>query len=84
LVKITINIPIPRKIWTDNIMSSILMEWRSRDSIVSTATGYRLDNQEVKVQVPVRSRIFSSPHHPDWLWGPPSLSNGYQELFSQG
>jgi hypothetical protein len=24
-------------------------------------------------------RVFSSPQHPDWLWGPPSLvANGYQ------
>jgi len=25
--------------------------------------------------------FFSSPPHPDWLWDPPCLSNGYQGLF---
>jgi hypothetical protein len=52
----------------------------SRDSVVSIANGYRLDNKGVIVRVPVGSRIFSSPHHPDWLWGPPNLlPNGYRE-----
>jgi hypothetical protein len=59
---------------------------RSQDSVVGIATGYVLDNQGVRVRVPVGSRIFSSPHHPDWLWGPRSLlSNGYGGgLFPQG
>jgi hypothetical protein len=47
-----------------------------RDSSVGITTGYGLDDQEVGVQVPVGSRIFSSP---DRLWGQPSLlSNGYR------
>jgi hypothetical protein len=55
------------------------MSW---DIVVSIATGYGLDNQEVGVQVPVGSRIFSSSRCPDWLWGSLSLlSNGYQGLF---
>jgi hypothetical protein len=36
---------------------------RSRDGVVGIATGYGLDDREVGV--PVGSRIFSSPFHPD-------------------
>jgi hypothetical protein len=58
---------------------------KSQDSVVGIAIGYGLDDQGVGVQVPVGSRIFSSPHHPDRLWGPPSLlCNGYQRLFPRG
>jgi hypothetical protein len=47
---------------------------------VSIATGYGLDDQGVGVQVPVGSRIFSSPLRPDLLWGPPNLlPNEYRE-----
>jgi hypothetical protein len=45
----------------------------SLDSVVGIVISYRLDNRGVRVQVPVESRIFSSPHRPDWLWGPPNL-----------
>jgi hypothetical protein len=38
-----------------------------RDSVVGIATGYGLDDQGVRVRVPVGSRIFSSPDRPDWL-----------------
>jgi hypothetical protein len=33
---------------------------------------------------PGKGKIFSSPHHLDWFWGPPSLlSNGYWGFFFQ-
>jgi hypothetical protein len=35
---------------------------RSRDSVVSIATGYGLDDRGVGVRVPVESRIFSLLH----------------------
>jgi hypothetical protein len=38
-------------------------------SVVGIATGYGLDDRRVGVRVPVRSRIFTSPCHPDQLWG---------------
>jgi hypothetical protein len=54
----------------------------SRDSSVGIATGYGLDGRRVGVRVPVGPRIFSSPHRPDRLWGPPSLlPNGYRRFF---
>jgi hypothetical protein len=34
---------------------------------------YGLDDRGVGTQVPVGSRIFSSPHRPDQLWCPPNL-----------
>jgi hypothetical protein len=44
-----------------------------RDSAVGIAAGYGLDDRGAGVQVPVGSRIFSSPRRSDRLWGPPSL-----------
>jgi hypothetical protein len=32
-------------------------------------TGYRLNDRGVRVRVSIGSRIFSSPQHPDQLWG---------------
>jgi hypothetical protein len=43
-----------------------------RDSAVGIATGYSLDDRGVGDEVPVGSRIFSSPRRPDRLWGPPA------------
>jgi hypothetical protein len=37
----------------------------SRNSAVSIATGYGLDDRVVGVQVPAGPTIFSSPHRPD-------------------
>jgi hypothetical protein len=42
-------------------------------NVVGIATGYRLDDEGFGIRVSVGSRIFSSPRHPDQLWGPPSL-----------
>jgi hypothetical protein len=38
---------------------------RSWNSIVGIVTGYRLDDQVLGVRVPIGSKIFSSPSHPD-------------------
>jgi hypothetical protein len=58
---------------------SITPLYASRDSVVSIATSYVLDDQEAGVRVPVGSRIFSSPRRPDRPWGPPKLlSTGYR------
>jgi hypothetical protein len=60
------------------------MNW-SRDSSVGIATSYGLDDRGVGVRVPVGARIFSSPQHPDRLWGPLNLLyNGHQERFPWG
>jgi hypothetical protein len=48
-------------------------------SAVDISTVCWLGDRGVRVGVPVRSRIVSSPRRPDGLWGPPSLlSNGYR------
>jgi hypothetical protein len=49
-----------------------LMLQTDRSSIVSTATGCGLDDREVRIRVPVGSRILTSPYHPDQLWAPPN------------
>jgi hypothetical protein len=49
-------------------------DW-SWDRSVSRVMGYRLNGQ---VRFLARATFFSSPQCSDWLWGPPSLSNGYQ------
>jgi hypothetical protein len=55
---------------------------RSRNSIAGVATGYKLNDRLVGVQVPVGVRIFTSPRCPDRVWRPPNLTaNGYRGLF---
>jgi hypothetical protein len=61
---------------------AVLWSW---DSTVSTATGYRLDDREVGVRVPVGLRIFTSPCRPERLWCPPNLLyNGYRGFIPGG
>jgi hypothetical protein len=47
--------------------------YRSWDSSVGIATGFGLDGRVVRVPVPIRSRIFSSPRRSDRFRGPLSL-----------
>jgi hypothetical protein len=50
------------------------IEFNEPESAVGIATGYGLDDRGFGVPVAVGSRTFSSPSHPDWLWG--SQTNG--------
>jgi hypothetical protein len=50
---------------------------KRRGSTVGIVIGYGLDDRGVGVQIPVGSRIFTSPCHPYKILSPPSLlSNG--------
>jgi hypothetical protein len=70
---------------TENVSFCTIFKSRSQNSVVGIATSYSLDDREVRVRVPVGSRIYSSPNRPDRIWGPPNfLSNGYQGLFPRG
>jgi hypothetical protein len=46
---------------------------------VGMETGYWLNDREVGVRVPIGSRIFSSPHRPDY---PATYTKGTGEYFS--
>jgi hypothetical protein len=74
VMSLTVNVfynPILFAICTSTFMS--------HGNIVGIASGYGLDYQGVGARVLVESRIFASPYHPDWLWGPPNLlSIGYR------
>jgi hypothetical protein len=66
-------------------LSNYTFSNRSRDSAVSIATGYGLNDRGITVRVPVWSRIYSFARRPDWPWDPPNrLSTGYQGLFPRG
>jgi hypothetical protein len=52
-----------------------------QESSVSIAIAYGSDGHG---SIPSMSkRFFSSPQHPDRIWGSPSLSSGYEELLPQ-
>jgi hypothetical protein len=55
------------------IICHIPTSYMSRDGAFGIVTGYELDDREVRIRVPVRSRIFTSPCLPDRLWSPLSL-----------
>jgi hypothetical protein len=58
---------------------------KSRVSAVGIVTGYDLDDREVGVRVPVGSRIFYLPYHPDLIWHSSNLLyNGHRGLFPRG
>jgi hypothetical protein len=66
-----------------HILYKYCISYKSRDSSVGIALGYRLDDRGSRVRFPGRSwEVFSSPPRPERLWGPPSLlSNGYRGFF---
>jgi hypothetical protein len=49
------------------ILQHVSAVYRSRDSAVGIAAGYRLDDGGVGIRVPVQPRIFTSPCRPDQL-----------------
>jgi hypothetical protein len=76
---------ISQTIKNDTVIIESVVFSSYRDSVVGIATGYRLDDRGVGVQVPVGSRILSSPRRPERLWVPPDLlCNGYGASFPGG
>jgi hypothetical protein len=64
------------------MMIIIIIFIRKWHRVVDIETGYGLEDRRVGIRVPVGSRIFSFPRHPDQLCGPPKLlSDGYLGLF---
>jgi hypothetical protein len=64
----------------------IIVRWGTLHSYHScvrgVSMGYRLDSWG---WIPGMDRCFSTPHCPDWVWGPPSLpSNEYRGSFLGG
>jgi hypothetical protein len=61
------------------------LSYGTANSAADIATDYGLDDRGVGVRVSVESRIFSSSHCPDRVWGPPNfVSNGHRGLFPRG
>jgi hypothetical protein len=54
------------------IFCKYIFTTKSQVSTVGIATGYKLGNEGVGVQVQVGARILTSPCHPDQLWGHPA------------
>jgi hypothetical protein len=74
-----------RRTGTSILFFIFVYSWdRSRDMVVAIATGCRLDNREVRVRVPVGSRIFTSLYRLDRLWGSPNLLYKWYRGFFPG
>jgi hypothetical protein len=66
-------------------LTVFLLNFYCKSIAIGIATDYGLDDQGVEVRVPVGSRMFTSPCHPERLCGPPSLlSSGYPGVKRQG
>jgi hypothetical protein len=66
-------------------MKVVITFLMSRDTAVRIATGYGLDGQGVGIQVPIGTKFFSSPRHPNRFWSPPRLlCNGTVCSFLRG
>jgi hypothetical protein len=65
---------------------SLTWSWlMSSGSSVGIATGYGLDDRQIRVRVPVGSRILNTSYRSDKLWGPSRLlPTGYRRLFHWG
>jgi hypothetical protein len=72
---------LPYKDWLSSLLIGNLKHFFFA---IRKATDYGVVDQGVRFRVPVRSRILFSPCRPDRFWGPTSLSNRYQKLFSPG
>jgi hypothetical protein len=71
--------------FANNKIGFVLYFGVSRGCAVGIATSNGLDGRGFGARVPVGSRIFCPPRHPDRLWGPPNvLSDGYRGLFLRG
>jgi hypothetical protein len=81
---LTPHLPRPWVLVLEVKLRTILALPRSRDSVVSIATGYGLDDRWVGFRVPVGSRISSSPRRPDQLWDSSNLMKWVSGPLSPG